>query len=179
MININDTSYSVVSSGIWLNVEISIGILSACLPLLKPLVSRAFPSQIRSRFSKSRTGSQRLQDLEANGKASGGGSKSGGKGGGGGILSGSTRVGKLSLGSKSGNLSSSGNNNNKRSSAGRSVGAGLSSGGGGGGGGGGHVKGLSDGGIYEGKSRKQPHLNWLYGAATSTAGGGTLSTSKR
>lgn len=60
------------SAGLWLNVEVSIGILSACLPLLRPLLSRAFPSQLRSRFSKSRTGSHRLQDLEgASGKVSG------------------------------------------------------------------------------------------------------------
>ncbi len=56
--------------GIWLNVELSIGILSVSLPLMRPLVSRAIPSQIRSRFSKSRfsksrkTGSYRLQDVE-------------------------------------------------------------------------------------------------------------------
>ncbi|KAI4283843.1 MAG: hypothetical protein L6R38_001890 [Xanthoria sp. 2 TBL-2021] len=63
-----------VSSGIWLNVEISIGILSASLPSMRPLFSRAIPSQIRSRFSKSRhTGTQRLQDVEGvnSGKISG------------------------------------------------------------------------------------------------------------
>ncbi|KAL8849251.1 MAG: hypothetical protein Q9221_005781 [Calogaya cf. arnoldii] len=67
-LNPADASYTTVSSGLWLNVEISIGIVSACLPLLRPLVSRAFPSQLRSRFSKSHTGSHRLQDLEANNK---------------------------------------------------------------------------------------------------------------
>ncbi|KAI4261903.1 MAG: hypothetical protein L6R42_002910, partial [Xanthoria sp. 1 TBL-2021] len=63
-----------VSSGIWLNVELSIGILSASLPLMRPLFSRAIPSQIRPHFSKSRhTGSQRLQDVEGanSGKISG------------------------------------------------------------------------------------------------------------
>ncbi|KAL8774200.1 MAG: hypothetical protein Q9194_004095 [Teloschistes cf. exilis] len=55
---------SVVNAGIWLNVEIAIGILSASLPLMRPLFSRAFPSQVRSRFSRSRNthGSQRLTD---------------------------------------------------------------------------------------------------------------------
>lgn len=53
-----------VNAGIWLNVEIAIGILSASLPLMRPLFSRAFPSQVRSRFSRSRNthGSQRLTD---------------------------------------------------------------------------------------------------------------------
>ncbi|KAL8767561.1 MAG: hypothetical protein Q9209_005978 [Squamulea sp. 1 TL-2023] len=71
-LNFNDPSYSVVSPGIWLNVEIAIGILSASLPLMRPLFSRAFPSQVLSRWSRSRTnGSQRLRDLEASGKISG------------------------------------------------------------------------------------------------------------
>ncbi|KAL9585101.1 MAG: hypothetical protein Q9212_001727 [Teloschistes hypoglaucus] len=62
--NVNDASYSVVNAGIWLNVEIAIGILSASLPLMRPLFNRAFPSQVRSRFSRSRNthGSQRLTD---------------------------------------------------------------------------------------------------------------------
>ncbi|KAL8851648.1 MAG: hypothetical protein Q9221_003485 [Calogaya cf. arnoldii] len=60
--NPTDTS---VRSGIWLNVELSIGILFASLPLMRPLVSRAIPSQIRSRINKSRhTGTHRLQDIE-------------------------------------------------------------------------------------------------------------------
>ncbi|KAL8955727.1 MAG: hypothetical protein Q9193_006528, partial [Seirophora villosa] len=42
---------TIVNSGIWLNVEVGIGIFSGCLPLLRPLCSRAFPSQLRSRFS--------------------------------------------------------------------------------------------------------------------------------
>lgn len=55
---------TVVNAGIWLNVEIAIGILSASLPLMRPLFTRAFPSQIRSRFSRSRnaSGSRRLTD---------------------------------------------------------------------------------------------------------------------
>ncbi|KAI4177281.1 MAG: hypothetical protein LQ348_005849 [Seirophora lacunosa] len=62
--NYNDISYTIVNSGIWLNVEVGIGIVSGCLPLLRPLCSRAFPSQLRSRFSKSGTtgGSQRLPE---------------------------------------------------------------------------------------------------------------------
>ncbi|KAI4275875.1 MAG: hypothetical protein LQ337_002880 [Flavoplaca oasis] len=64
-LNRNNPTYTTVSPGIWLNVELSIGILSASLPLMRPLVSRAIPSQLRSRFSRSRkTGSYRLQDVE-------------------------------------------------------------------------------------------------------------------
>ncbi|KAL8838662.1 MAG: hypothetical protein Q9176_004902 [Flavoplaca citrina] len=59
-----DGTYSTVSSGIWLNVELSVGILSVSLPLMRPLVSRAIPSQIRARFTKSHTGIHRLQDVE-------------------------------------------------------------------------------------------------------------------
>ncbi|CAO1599700.1 hypothetical protein XANCAGTX0491_003416 [Xanthoria calcicola] len=85
---------SVTSSGIWLNVELSIGIVSACLPLLRPLFSRALSSQLRSRFSKSRTGSHRLQDLEAsNGNGhSNGKNVSSGSGAGGGHQRGSAKA---------------------------------------------------------------------------------------
>ncbi|KAL8858879.1 MAG: hypothetical protein Q9178_004557 [Gyalolechia marmorata] len=56
---------TITSAAIWLNVELSIGILSASLPLMRPLMSRALPSQIRSLFSSHRhTGSHRLQDVE-------------------------------------------------------------------------------------------------------------------
>ncbi|KAL8879198.1 MAG: hypothetical protein Q9192_008286 [Flavoplaca navasiana] len=55
---------STVSSGIWLNVELSVGILSVSLPLMRALVSRAIPSQIRTRFTKSHTGTHRLQDIK-------------------------------------------------------------------------------------------------------------------
>ena len=46
-----------------------IGILSVCLPMLRPVITKVFPDGFRSRFSRSRTsgnsaGSQRLQDLE-------------------------------------------------------------------------------------------------------------------
>ncbi|KAL9637068.1 MAG: hypothetical protein Q9204_002010 [Flavoplaca sp. TL-2023a] len=65
-----DGTYSTVSSGIWLNVELSVGILSVSLPLMRPLVSRAIPSQTRTRFTKSHTGTHRLQDVEGlNGRA--------------------------------------------------------------------------------------------------------------
>ncbi|KAL8800942.1 MAG: hypothetical protein Q9182_004824 [Xanthomendoza sp. 2 TL-2023] len=65
-------SDTIVNSAIWLNVEIAIGIVSASLPLMRPLVSRAFPSQLRSRLTNSRnTGSQRLQDPSGKGKLSG------------------------------------------------------------------------------------------------------------
>ncbi|KAL8758636.1 MAG: hypothetical protein Q9184_003863, partial [Pyrenodesmia sp. 2 TL-2023] len=57
---------SAIDLAIWITVEIGIGIISGCLPVMRPLFSGAFPSQIRSRFSKyskSRsTGSQRLPD---------------------------------------------------------------------------------------------------------------------
>ncbi|KAI4219679.1 MAG: hypothetical protein L6R36_008154 [Xanthoria steineri] len=68
-LNVNDTPYTTVSPGIWLNVELSIGILSASLPSMRPLCSRAIPSQIRSQvrslFSHSRhSGTHRLDDVE-------------------------------------------------------------------------------------------------------------------
>ncbi|KAL8689678.1 MAG: hypothetical protein Q9218_004708 [Villophora microphyllina] len=65
-LNLNDASYSAVNAGVWLNVEIAIGILSASLPLMRPLFTRAFPSQILSRFSKSHptSGSHRLPDAD-------------------------------------------------------------------------------------------------------------------
>lgn len=58
-----------VSPGLWLNVELSLGILSASLPSMRPLCSRAIPSQIRSQvrslFSHSRhSGTHRLEDAE-------------------------------------------------------------------------------------------------------------------
>ena len=64
-----DTTDSAIDAGIWLDVEVDIGILSASLPMLRPLFTKVFPSGFRSRFSRSRnvrygTGSQRLRDLE-------------------------------------------------------------------------------------------------------------------
>ncbi|KAL9592091.1 MAG: hypothetical protein Q9179_007064 [Wetmoreana sp. 5 TL-2023] len=59
----SDVSYTSVNSGMWLNVEIAIGIVSANLPLMRPLFSRAFTSQFFSRFAWSRgSGSHRLRD---------------------------------------------------------------------------------------------------------------------
>ena len=60
---------SVVNSGLWLNVECNIGIVSACLPILRPLFSKTFPGAVRSKLSRSRpsgygSGSQRLPDVE-------------------------------------------------------------------------------------------------------------------
>ncbi|KAI4114152.1 MAG: hypothetical protein LQ338_008046, partial [Usnochroma carphineum] len=67
----NDLPYTIVNSAIWINVEVAIGIVSASLPIMRPLVSRAFPSQIRSRFTRSRNaGSQHLHDNHANGSRS-------------------------------------------------------------------------------------------------------------
>ena len=46
-----------------------IGILSVCLPMLRPVITKLFPAGFRSRFSRSpkashSAGSQRLQDME-------------------------------------------------------------------------------------------------------------------
>ena len=73
---------SIVNSGIWLSVEVNIGILSVCVPLMRPLFSKTFPSAIRSRFTKSHTpryaaGSQRLPDTEKANKSSTLGSRTG------------------------------------------------------------------------------------------------------
>ncbi|KAI4224119.1 MAG: hypothetical protein L6R36_004904 [Xanthoria steineri] len=135
---------SVTSSGIWLNVELSIGIVSACLPLLRPLFSRVLSSQLRSRFSKSRTGSHRLQDLEAsngNGHSHGKNVSNGGSGGGGGHQRSSAKA--HGLAGKGG----SGQN---------------------------HAVGLGDSGIYAGQNRKQPHLNWLYDVKAGATSKGTV-----
>lgn len=60
------SSDTAIDLGIWIAVEIGLGIVSGCLPVMRPLFSGTFPSQVRSRFSKyskSRTtGSQRLPD---------------------------------------------------------------------------------------------------------------------
>ncbi|KAI4289045.1 MAG: hypothetical protein L6R35_001694 [Caloplaca aegaea] len=55
-------SGSSVSPGLWLNVEIAIGIVSGSLPLMRPLFTHPLASQFLSRFSKSHvtTGSHRL-----------------------------------------------------------------------------------------------------------------------
>ncbi|KAL8911905.1 MAG: hypothetical protein Q9171_002989, partial [Xanthocarpia ochracea] len=66
--------YTITNPAIWLNVEIAIGILSGSLPLMRPLVSRAFPSRVRSYFSRSsrNDGSQRLDDPSNKNSASSG-----------------------------------------------------------------------------------------------------------
>ena len=69
LIDFLNTTDSAINSAIWLDVEVDIGILSASLPMLRPLFSKAFPSGFRSRFSRSRNvrygiGSERLEDLE-------------------------------------------------------------------------------------------------------------------
>ena len=60
---------SIINPGIWLNVEANIGIISVSLPMLRPIFSKAIPTTLRSKFSRSRTpryatGSQRLRDVE-------------------------------------------------------------------------------------------------------------------
>ncbi|KAL8956211.1 MAG: hypothetical protein Q9183_006379, partial [Haloplaca sp. 2 TL-2023] len=43
-LNLSDITWSSVSVGLWINVECNIGILSACLPILRPLFSTKYPS---------------------------------------------------------------------------------------------------------------------------------------
>ncbi|KAL9020341.1 MAG: hypothetical protein Q9185_002419 [Variospora sp. 1 TL-2023] len=61
-LEIADAPWSSVSPGLWLNVEIAIGIVSGSLPLMRPLFTHPLASQFLSRFSKSHvtTGSHRL-----------------------------------------------------------------------------------------------------------------------
>ncbi|KAL8652546.1 MAG: hypothetical protein Q9210_002615 [Variospora velana] len=63
-LEIADSPWSSVNSGLWLNVEIAIGIVSGSLPLMRPLFAHPLASQFFSRFSRSRvtTGSHRLRD---------------------------------------------------------------------------------------------------------------------
>ena len=58
-----------MDAAIWLSVEEDIGILSACLPTMGPLLHRAFSSSLRSYFSRLRNkrysaGAERLPDHE-------------------------------------------------------------------------------------------------------------------
>ena len=61
---------TIVTAGIWINVECNIGIVSACLPVMRPLLNTAIPKLIRSRFYRSHSsrtggkGSHRLADEE-------------------------------------------------------------------------------------------------------------------
>ena len=66
-----------MNSGLWLNVECNIGIVSACLPILRPLFSKTFPGTVRSKLYRSRpsgyaNGSQRLPDVEKGSSTLGG-----------------------------------------------------------------------------------------------------------
>ena len=47
-----DVSWTIVDAGIWINVECNIGIVSACLPIMRPLLNRV-PKSFTSRFSES------------------------------------------------------------------------------------------------------------------------------
>ncbi|KAL9008396.1 MAG: hypothetical protein Q9173_006474 [Seirophora scorigena] len=48
----SDISWTSVSVGVWVNVECNIGILSACLPILRPLFSTKYPSSPVSYFTR-------------------------------------------------------------------------------------------------------------------------------
>ena len=66
-------SDSIVNASLWFNVEVNVGIVSACLPTLHPLFRRHLASAFRAAFSKSGslrdgTGSQRLTDEEGPGR---------------------------------------------------------------------------------------------------------------
>ncbi|KAL8936446.1 MAG: hypothetical protein Q9211_004188 [Gyalolechia sp. 1 TL-2023] len=63
-LNYEDITYSIISSAIWVNVELGVGIVSACLPLMRPIASHAFQSELRSRLYRSgrSIGSHRLPD---------------------------------------------------------------------------------------------------------------------
>ncbi|KAL9607322.1 MAG: hypothetical protein Q9167_007756, partial [Letrouitia subvulpina] len=53
---LSDLSWTGVSVGIWVNVECNIGIVSACLPILRPLFTKKYPSSpaaFLSRFLRS------------------------------------------------------------------------------------------------------------------------------
>ncbi|KAL8824322.1 MAG: hypothetical protein Q9191_005130 [Dirinaria sp. TL-2023a] len=63
-LKITDVTYTSVDLSMWINV----GILSVSLPLMRPVLSKVFPSAFRTRFTSKRgasrytNGSQRLQD---------------------------------------------------------------------------------------------------------------------
>ncbi|KAL9048080.1 MAG: hypothetical protein Q9206_006257 [Seirophora lacunosa] len=48
----SDISWTSVSVGVWVNVECNIGILSACLPILRPLFTTKYPSSPVSHFTR-------------------------------------------------------------------------------------------------------------------------------
>ncbi|KAI4160884.1 MAG: hypothetical protein LQ342_005310 [Letrouitia transgressa] len=45
-----DTTWTIVNAGIWINVECNLGVVSACLPVMRPLV-KVFPALFRFRPS--------------------------------------------------------------------------------------------------------------------------------
>ncbi|KAI4122811.1 MAG: hypothetical protein LQ341_007269 [Variospora aurantia] len=51
-LNFSDISWTSVSVGVWVNVECNIGILSACLPILRPLFSTKYPFSPASCFTR-------------------------------------------------------------------------------------------------------------------------------
>ncbi|KAL9610139.1 MAG: hypothetical protein Q9167_005140 [Letrouitia subvulpina] len=49
-----DTTWTIVNAGIWINVECDLGVVSACLPVMRPLV-KAFPTLFKFRPSTVRS----------------------------------------------------------------------------------------------------------------------------
>ena len=60
---------TIVNAGIWINVECNIGIVSACLPIMRPIFSFCFGESLRSRISRSRSsqnkGSQKFSEQKS------------------------------------------------------------------------------------------------------------------
>ncbi|KAL8866696.1 MAG: hypothetical protein Q9174_006145, partial [Haloplaca sp. 1 TL-2023] len=50
-LQISDITWSSISVGLWINVECNIGILSACLPILRPLFSTKYPTSPIARLN--------------------------------------------------------------------------------------------------------------------------------
>ncbi|KAL8751681.1 MAG: hypothetical protein Q9184_005993 [Pyrenodesmia sp. 2 TL-2023] len=72
-LNFADLSWSAVSVGLWVDVECNIGILSVCLPILKPLFSTKYPSSPVSRLTRilrTITNSSRFSSASDNGGSS-------------------------------------------------------------------------------------------------------------
>lgn len=51
-LQVSDATYTSSSVGVWINVECNIGILSACLPILRPLFSTKYSSSPISRLTR-------------------------------------------------------------------------------------------------------------------------------
>ncbi|KAL9043550.1 MAG: hypothetical protein Q9214_003268 [Letrouitia sp. 1 TL-2023] len=62
-----DTTWTIVNAGIWINVECDLGIVSACLPVMRPLV-KGFPALFRLRHSAVRRPSSYVYE-KRNGKS--------------------------------------------------------------------------------------------------------------